>query len=82
MSEVVEQFKTSHNMMIRRTVELLERYHQNVMMKIDAAGYDSDEGQRKSQKSKLKSHKYISRNSIRLSSNSLNSDSRMSSTGS
>jgi hypothetical protein len=54
------------------------------MTKNYAVGYDSDEGLKASQKSKLKSHKYISRNSIRLSSHSLNqdSDSRKSSTGS
>lgn len=42
MNEVVEQFKSSKNGLIRKTVDLLHKYHQNVMMKNDTAGYDSD----------------------------------------
>ena len=84
MGEVVEQFSLSHNGTIKNIVELLKRYHDNVLAKITLQGYDSDDFPRiSSQKSKLKSTKYLSRNSIRLSSNSLNNhDSDSRSTGS
>lgn len=84
MAEVIEQFKHTHNSLIRNLVELLDKYYQDVVIKNDTLGYESEEGLRNSQKSKLKSSKYISRNSIRLSSHSINQDSesRKSSTGS
>jgi hypothetical protein len=52
--------------------------------KATAIGYESDEGPRLSQKSKIKTSKFISRNSIKFSSSSLNQDSdgKNSSTGS
>lgn len=42
MTEVIEQFKHSKDQLIRKTVELLEKYYENVMSKSDPAGYDSD----------------------------------------
>ena len=84
MGEVVEQFSLSHNSTIKSIVDMLKKYHDNVLAKISLQGYDSDDCPRvTSQKSKLKSTKYLSRNSIRLSSNSLNNhDSDSRSTGS
>lgn len=82
---MIEQFKNSHNLTIKNIVDLLKRYRDNVLTQIPIQGYESDDYTPKvfSQRSKMKSSKFISRNSIRISSNSLNfqdSDSR--STGS
>jgi len=42
LGEVVEQFSLSHNSTIKNIVDMLKKYHDNVLAKVSLQGYDSD----------------------------------------